>query len=178
MADPTTTTGPPGRKLRLLSVVAPMLNEEELAEAFYERVCGALGDVPFELIVVDDGSSDRTPEILARLASNDPRLRVVTLSRPFGHQTALTAGLDHATGDAVVMIDADLQDPPEMIPELLEQWRSGSDIVYAVRSARAGESTFKVVTAKWFYRVLSKVASIELQQDSGDFRLMDRRALQ
>jgi len=178
MAEPTTTNGMPDRKLGLLSVVAPMLDEEELAEAFYTRVCAALGELPFELIVVDDGSSDCTPEILERLASNDPRLRVVTLSRPFGHQTALTAGLDHATGDAVVMIDADLQDPPELIPELLDRWRAGTDIVYAVRKTRAGESTFKLVTAKWFYRLISKVSSIELQQNSGDFRLMDRRALQ
>jgi polyisoprenyl-phosphate glycosyltransferase len=178
MADSTTTTGTRDRKLRLLSVVAPMLNEEGVAEAFYTRVCNALGDLPFELVIVDDGSSDETPAILERLASNDPRLRVVTLSRPFGHQTALTAGLDHATGDAIVMIDADLQDPPEVIPQLLEHWRRGSDVVYAVREARAGESTFKLVTAKWFYRLISKVSSIELQQDSGDFRLMDRRALQ
>jgi len=178
LSDTTTATGSTDRRLRLLSVVAPMLNEEELAEAFYSRVCGALGDLPFELIVVDDGSSDSTPEILERLASNDPRLRVVTLSRPFGHQTALTAGLDHATGDAVVMIDADLQDPPEVIPELLDRWRTGTDVVYAVRNTREGESTFKLVTAKWFYRLISKVSSIELQQNSGDFRLMDRRALQ
>ena len=178
MSDTTTATGSTDRRLRLLSVVAPMLNEEELAEAFYSRVCGALCDLPFELIVVDDGSSDSTPEILERLASNDPRLRVVTLSRPFGHQTALTAGLDHATGDAVVMIDADLQDPPEVIPELLDRWRTGTDVVYAVRNTREGESTFKLVTAKWFYRLISKVSSIELQQNSGDFRLMDRRALQ
>src|SRR5947199_10332265 len=100
MAEPTTSTGTTDRKLHLLSVVAPMLNEEELAEAFYARVCGALGDLPFELIVVDDGSSDGTPQILGRLASNDPRLRVVTLSRPFGHPTALAAGVDHATGAA------------------------------------------------------------------------------
>ena len=177
MPDTTTTNGTSVRKLRLLSVVAPMLDEEELAEAFYTRVCSALGDLPFELIVVDDGSSDSTPEILERLASNDPRLRVVTLSRPFGHQTALTAGLDHATGDAVVMIDADLQDPPEVIPELLDHWRTGTDVVYAVRNTRAGESTFKLVTAKWFYRLISKVSSIELQQNAGDFRLMDERAL-
>jgi len=178
MPDPKTTNGTPDRKLHLLSVVAPMLNEEELAEAFYTRVCNALGDVPFELIVVDDGSSDGTPGILARLASNDTRLRVVRLSRPFGRQTALTAGLDHASGDAVVMIDADLQDPPEVIPELLDHWRTGTDVVYAVRNTRAGESTFKLVTAKWFYRLISKVASIELQQNAGDFRLMDQRALQ
>ena len=177
-SDVTITNGVPLRPLRLLSVVAPMLDEEELAERFYERVCAALGSTPFELVIVDDGSTDRTPEILDRLAANDPRLRIVTLSRAFGHQTALTAGLDHATGDAVVMIDADLQDPPEVIPELLAHWQRGSDVVYAVRSARAGESRFKLVTAKWFYRLISKLSSIELQENSGDFRLMDRRALQ
>src|SRR5205823_11237695 len=177
MADPTTTNGMPDRKLGLLSVVAPMLDEEELAEAFYTRVCAALGELPFELIVVDDGSSDSTPEILERLASNDPRLRVVTLSRPFGHQTALTAGLDHATGDAVVMIDADLQDPPEVIPTLLDHWHRGADVVYAVRERREGETRFKLATARLFYGLMSRMANIDLQENSGDFRLMDRRAL-
>jgi dolichol-phosphate mannosyltransferase len=166
------------RELRLLSVVAPMLNEEDLAQTFYERVCATLEGMPFELLIVDDGSTDATPEILDRLADSDPRVRVIHLSRPFGHQTALTAGLDHATGDAVVMIDADLQDPPELIPELVAHWRRGTDVVYAVRRTRAGESTFKLVTAKWFYRLISKLSTIELQEDSGDFRLMDRRALQ
>lgn len=185
-SDATTSTRAPdpapllssARELRLLSVVAPMLDEEALAERFYERVCATLEGMPFELLIVDDGSTDATPEILARLAESDPRVRVVHLSRPFGHQTALTAGLDHATGDAVVMIDADLQDPPELIPELVAHWRRGTDVVYAVRSTRAGESTFKLVTAKWFYRLISKLSTIELQENSGDFRLMDRRALQ
>ena len=178
MADSeVTTTGADGRALQLLSVVAPMLNEEQIAEEFYARVCGALGELPFELIVVDDGSTDATPAILDRLASNDPRLRVVTLSRSFGHQTAITAGLDHARGEAVVMMDADLQDPPEVIPSLLERWRQGSDIVYAVRQTRAGESAFKLTTARWFYRLMSKLSNIELQQNAGDFRLLDRRAL-
>jgi polyisoprenyl-phosphate glycosyltransferase len=170
--------GATSRPLRLLSVVAPMLDEQELAEEFYGRVCSALGEVPFELIVVDDGSTDATPAILDRLASNDPRLRVVTLSRSFGHQTALTAGLDHARGEAVVMMDADLQDPPELIPSLLERWRDGSDIVYAVRRSRVGESAFKLTTARWFYRLMSKLSSIELQEDAGDFRLIDQRALE
>jgi dolichol-phosphate mannosyltransferase len=165
------------RSLRLLSVVAPMYNEEATAEAFYGRVCEALEGTPFELVVVDDGSSDSTPEILDRLAATDPRVRVVFLSRNFGHQTAITAGLDHARGDAVVMIDADLQDPPEVIPTLVERWRAGSDVVYAVRASRAGETRFKVVTARWFYRLMSKLSNIELAHDAGDFRLMDRRAL-
>jgi dolichol-phosphate mannosyltransferase len=164
--------------LRLLSVVAPMLDEEQLAEEFYSRVCSSLGELPFELIVVDDGSTDGTPAILERLASTDPRLRVVTLSRSFGHQTALTAGLDHARGDAVVMMDADLQDPPEVIPSLLERWRDGSDVVYAVRNSRVGESAFKLTTARLFYRLISRLSSIELQENAGDFRLIDRGALE
>jgi glycosyltransferase involved in cell wall biosynthesis len=179
MADPDLTPNwAAGRPLRLLSVVAPMLDEEALAEQFYTRVCSALEELPFELIVVDDGSTDRTPAILERLASNDPRVRVVTLSRSFGHQTALTAGLDHARGEAVVMMDADLQDPPEVIPSLLERWRDGSDVVYAVRNSREGESAFKLTTARWFYRLMSKLSSIELQENAGDFRLIDRRALE
>jgi polyisoprenyl-phosphate glycosyltransferase len=166
-----------GRELKLLSVVTPMFNEEATAEAFYERVWTALVDIPFELVVVDDGSSDSTPQILDRLAANDPRLRVVYLSRNFGHQTAITAGLDHATGDAVVMIDADLQDPPEMIGTLVDHWRQGADVVYAVRERREGETRFKLATARLFYRLMSRLTAIELQENSGDFRLMDRRAL-
>jgi dolichol-phosphate mannosyltransferase len=154
-----------------------MYNEEATAEIFYERVCTALEGLPFELVVVDDGSTDRTPQILDRLAASDPRVRVVYLSRNFGHQTALTAGLDHARGDAVAMIDADLQDPPEVILELLEQWSRGVDVVYAVRSSRQGETRFKIVTARWFYRLMSKLSDVPLAHDSGDFRLMGRRAL-
>jgi len=165
------------RSLKLLSVVAPMYNEEGTVEAFYQRVRDALEGIEFELVVVDDGSTDATTSILARLADDDPRVRVIELSRNFGHQTAITAGLDHASGDAVVMIDADLQDPPEVIPTLLERWHAGADIVYAVREARVGETRFKLATARWFYRLMSKLANIELQEDAGDFRLLDRRAL-
>jgi polyisoprenyl-phosphate glycosyltransferase len=168
---------PEERELTLLSVVAPMFDEEATAEAFYERTSAALQGIPFELVLVDDGSRDGTGEILDRLAAADPRVRVVFLSRNFGHQTAITAGLDHALGDAVVMLDADLQDPPEVIPKLIEQWRAGADVVYAVRSARAGETRFKLVTARWFYRLMNRLSPIELQEDSGDFRLMSRRAL-
>src|SRR5206468_2023855 len=120
------------RRLELLSVVAPVYNEEATLEEFYTQVCGALEGVPFELVLVDDGSGDGSPAALARLASHDPRVRVVTLSRNFGHQTALTAGLDHASGDAVVMMDGDLQDPPDLIPTMLDHWRTGCDVVYAV----------------------------------------------
>lgn len=166
------------RSLDLLSVVAPMHNEEETVDAFYERVRTALDGLgPFELVIVDDGSSDRTPELLDRLASSDPRVAVIHLSRSFGHQAALTAGLEHARGDAVAMIDGDLQDPPELIADMLERWRDGADVVYAVRSERAGETRMKLATANWFYRLFARVAQVDLEKNSGDFRLLDRRAL-
>src|SRR5437868_7247286 len=147
------------RSLKLLSVVAPMYNEEGTVEVFYQRVCAALEGLEFELVVVDDGSTDATTSILARLADDDPRVRVIELSRNFGHQTAITAGLDHASGDAVVMIDADLQDPPEVIATMLDSWRDGVDVVYAARTEREGETRFKLATATLFYRVLSRIAS-------------------
>jgi polyisoprenyl-phosphate glycosyltransferase len=165
------------RRLQLLSVVAPVYNEEATLEPFYSRVCTALEGLRFELVLVDDGSSDRTAAILSELASNDPRVHVVFLSRNFGHQTALTAGLDHAHGDAVVMLDADLQDPPELIPRMLDHWRAGCDVVYAVRQQRDGESRFKLATARWFYRLFDKLAQVELVHNSGDYRLLDRRPL-
>jgi glycosyltransferase involved in cell wall biosynthesis len=165
------------RHLGLLSIVAPMLDEEGTARAFCERVRSALDGLPWELVVVDDGSQDETPRILAELACADERIKVVTLSRNFGHQTAITAGLDHAAGDVVVMIDSDLQDPPELVPTMLEHWRAGSDVVYAMRTDRSGESRFKLATASWFYRIMSKVSDVPLAQNSGDFRLLDRRAL-
>ncbi len=170
--------GPPnGRSLRLLSVVAPVYNEEATIEQFYGRICSALQGLRFELVLVDDGSTDGSERELAKLASNDPRVRVVQLSRNFGHQTALTAGLDHARGDAVVMLDADLQDPPELIPTMLEHWQAGCDVIYAVREQRDGESRFKLSTARWFYALFDRLAQVDLEHNSGDFRMLDRRAL-
>jgi glycosyltransferase involved in cell wall biosynthesis len=165
------------RELELLSVVAPVFNEEALIHEFHGRVSRALEGLPFELVLVDDGSADATPHALEQIAADDPRVRVVYLSRNFGHQTALTAGLDHARGDAVVMLDADLQDPPELIPTMLDHWRAGCDVVYAVREQRDGESRFKLTTARWFYALFDKLAQVELQHNSGDFRLLDRRPL-
>ena len=165
------------RSLGLLSVVAPVFNEETTIEDFYARVRVALEGVEFELLLVDDGSTDLTPALLDELASSDPRVRVLTLSRNFGHQVALTAGLDHARGDAVVMIDADLQDPPEVVPDMLVHWRTGSDVVYAVRQTRAGETRLKLASASWFYRLFTRLTGLGLEQNSGDFRLLDRRAL-
>ncbi len=166
-----------GPDLALLSVVAPVFNEEESVDEFIRRVSTALAGTPYELILVDDGSKDRTPEILAGLAANDPRLRVVTLSRNFGHQAALTAGLDHARGDATVMIDSDLQDPPEVIPRMVEAWRGGAEVVFAVREERPGETRFKLTTARWFYRLFNRLTRIDLPPQAGDFRLLDRSAL-
>jgi polyisoprenyl-phosphate glycosyltransferase len=165
------------RELSLLSVVAPMHCEEQTVSAFYTRVTTALGALPFELIVVDDGSTDTTPDLLTGLAASDERVKIITLSRSFGHQAALSAGLDHASGDAIVMLDGDLQDPPEVIHELLERWREGSDVVYAVRTERPGETHGKVATARWFYALFSKLAQVGELRNAGDFRLMDRRAL-
>jgi polyisoprenyl-phosphate glycosyltransferase len=165
------------RKLSLLSVVAPVLNEEEIVETFYRRVRDAIPEVEFELVLVDDGSKDATPRILDELASQDSRVHVVHLSRNFGYQAAVTAGLDHAGGDAVVTIDADLQDPPELIPELLQRWREGSDVVYAVRTARKGEGRMKLATARWFSNLFRRLAELQVPENVGDFRLLDRRAL-
>jgi len=168
---------PTERDLSLLSVVTPVLNEEAVIGEFHDRLSAVLADVPFELVVVDDGSTDATPVLLAEIAARDPRVRVVTLSRNFGHQAALTAGLDHAVGDAVVMLDADLQDPPELIPTLVDWWCRGSDVVVAQRDSRDGESRFKLASARWFYRVIGRLAQIDLHPDAGDFRLLDRSAL-
>ncbi len=178
MASTESPTARIGRRsLGLLSVVAPVYNEEATIEEFYARACAALEGLEFELVLVDDGSSDSSPTLLDRIAESDPRVSVVFLSRNFGHQTALTAGLDHARGDAVVMLDADLQDPPELIPRMLDHWRSGCDVIYAVREEREGESRFKLSTAKWFYKLFDKLAQVELQHNSGDYRLLDRQAL-
>jgi polyisoprenyl-phosphate glycosyltransferase len=162
---------------RLLSVVAPMMDEEETVEPFLARVRAALDGVTFEVILVDDGSKDGTVAAMEAAAAEDARVKIVSLSRNFGHQPALTAGLDHATGDAVVMLDGDLQDPPEVIPQMLERWREGVDVVYAVRQQRLGETAFKRVTARGFYKVFRRLTRMDLAVESGDFRLMDRRAL-
>jgi glycosyltransferase involved in cell wall biosynthesis len=154
-----------------------MYNEEEVAEEFYRRTTTALASLPnFEIIAVDDGSVDATWTTLTRLAEADPRLKLVRLSRNFGHQTAITAGIDLAQGDTVTVIDSDLQDPPELIPDMIEAWRQGADIVFAVRDTRAGETAFKKSTASAFYRLLGRLARVDMPLDAGDFRLMSRRA--
>jgi dolichol-phosphate mannosyltransferase len=163
----------------LLSVIVPVFNEAAVIQAFYDRAIRALAAIPgihLELIFVDDGSSDDSHRQLATLASLDSRVRVIRLSRNFGHQVAITAGLDHAHGDCVVVIDADLQDPPEVIEQMVEQWRAGFDVVYGVRADRAGEGPLKLITANMFYRLLNAITKINIPVDVGDFRLLSRRA--
>lgn len=164
----------------IISIVLPVFNEEQTLAALHERltrVMCRMGMV-YEVIFVDDGSRDGSVELLKKLRQDDPALNVVKLSRNFGHQTAITCGLDYARGDAVVIMDADLQDPPELIPELIEKWREGYDVVYAVRESREGESLFKRVTATLFYRLIRKLSHVEIPVDTGDFRLLSRRAVE
>ena len=161
-----------------LSVVAPVYREEEGIDEFLRRCRLALDalELPsgWELILVDDGSPDKSLEHLREAATTDSRLRVVQLSRNFGHQVAITCGLDHAGGDAVVVMDSDLQDPPELISQMVEEWRGGADVVYGVRNSREGESALKVLSARAFYRLLSHLSETPMTLDAGDFRLLDR----
>lgn len=162
-----------------LSVVAPCFNEEQALPQFVARltaVCQSLG-CEYEIILVNDGSRDQTHAVALRLAQADSHLRVINFFRNFGHQAAVTAGLDLAQGDAVVLIDSDLQDPPEVIVEMLARWRDGADVAYGQRRSRAGESAFKLYSAKLFYRVLSLSTKGTIPRDTGDFRLMDRQVV-
>jgi dolichol-phosphate mannosyltransferase len=164
----------------LVSIVVPCYNEEAVLGTLHGRLISMLEGVEttsFEIIFADDGSRDRTPEILRQLQASDSRVRVVSLSRNFGHQLAVTAGLEHARGDAVVIIDADLQDPPELIPEMIARWRDGYHVVYGMRTDRPGETAFKLQTAKLFYRLINRLSKVQIPIDVGDFRLMDRRVV-
>jgi len=162
-----------------LSVVIPAMNEEENVQAMHDRLIAALEGVieRFELVWVDDGSSDSTWGLIKELAAQDPRVRGLSFSRNFGHQIAVTAGVDAALGEAVVIIDGDLQDPPEVIPEMIKKWREGFQVVYAQRRRRKGETMFKKATSAGFYRVLRRLAHIEIPVDTGDFRLIGPKAL-
>jgi polyisoprenyl-phosphate glycosyltransferase len=165
--------------LSLLSVVVPCMNEEEVLRQTTKRLVDVLesGGLRFELLFVDDGSTDKTAEILRELQESDSRIRAIRLSRNFGHQIAITAGLEHALGNAVVVIDADLQDPPEIILEFAMKWLEGYDVVFGVRAERQGESVFKLWTAKLFYRLIGRLSDTRIPLDTGDFRLMDRRVV-
>lgn len=161
------------------SLVVPAYNEEAVVSELVARLRQLMDalDADAEAILVDDGSRDRTYELMAEATAGDQRFRLVRLSRNFGHQVALTAGVDLAAGDAVVVLDADLQDPPEVVLELAKRWREGYDVVYAVREERRGETAFKRRTAAWFYRGFNRLSEVQVPVDVGDFRLVDRRAL-
>lgn len=174
-----TSLSEPVRMDRLVSIIIPAYNEEKVIEAFYQRLGAVLNGlaVQAEMLFVNDGSTDKTQAILEQLGATDPRVGQVSLSRNFGKEIAMTAGLDHARGDATIVIDADLQDPPELIPELLRHWHDGYDVVYARRISREGESWLKKVTAHGFYRLMKRVNRVTIPEDTGDFRLLSRRAI-
>ncbi len=163
----------------VISVVAPVYNEAATLPLFCERVIAALEPLrePFELVLINDGSRDGSLEVMVGLHERDPRIKVINFSRNFGHQIAITAGIDYARGAAVAVIDSDLQDPPEVIPELIAKWREGYGIVFAQRAEREGETWFKKATAAFFYRLIRRITNVNIPVDTGDFRLMDRKVV-
>ncbi|HET6746714.1 MAG TPA: glycosyltransferase family 2 protein [Candidatus Saccharimonadales bacterium] len=168
-------------KKKKISILIPAYNEEEVLRHLYERLVKLAGETDgydFEFLFVNDGSRDRTLEMIKAYSNDDARISYVNLSRNFGKEVAMIAGLDHVTGDATVIIDADLQDPPELIPQMITYWEEGYDDVYAKRRSRAGESWFKKITSEIFYRVLQKSTNIPIQRDTGDFRLLSRRCVE
>lgn len=163
---------------KLLSVIVPMYQEELVVNSCYDRIKKVLISIPdssYEILFVNDGSTDNTYNILKSIAEKDKCVKIIDFSRNFGHQAAVTAGIFNAKGDALIIIDSDMQDPPELIPQMVDKWLEGFDIVYGTRKKRAGETFFKLFTAKCFYRFLDKVSEIKIPKDTGDFRLIDRR---
>ncbi len=161
------------------SIVAPCYNEEGNLLELRRRITEIMEQTgePWELVLVNDGSVDRTGEMMRELHANDPRIHLIDFARNFGHQVAVTAGMDYAQGDAIILIDADLQDPPELILEMIQKWKEGYKVVYAVRSDRKGETWFKIWTAKFFYRLIYNITDVKIPLDTGDFRLMDRQVV-
>ena len=163
-----------------ISVVIPMYYEEKVVEECYRRVkenLAKLENYDHEIIFVNDGSKDKTLELLENIASQDANVKVISFSRNFGHQAAVTAGLQYVTGDAIVIIDADLQDPPELISDMIKLWEDGNEVIYGKRKSRKGESTFKLLSAKMFYKTLNALSDVEIPKDTGDFRLVDRKVV-
>ena len=166
--------------MKKVSVVIPMYYEEEVANECYNKVSSILKKLEnydYEIIFVNDGSKDKTLEILEDVAKKDEKTKVISFSRNFGHQAAVTAGLKEVTGDVIVIIDADLQDPPELIPDMLKLWEQGNEVIYGKRKTRKGESHFKLLTAKMFYKTLNALSDVEIPKDTGDFRLVDRKVV-
>jgi len=162
-----------------ISIVAPNFNEVETVPIFYQRIKEVMEalDEPWELVYVDDGSTDGSTDTIRELAMEDPHVKPVIFARNFGHQIAVTAGVDYAEGQVVIIIDSDLQDPPEVIPDLINKWREGYEVVYAIRSEREGESWFKLFTASLFYRLIYRITDVDIPLDTGDFRLLDRKVV-
>ena len=167
--------------MKKISVVIPMYYEEEVADICYKRVVNNLKKLSdkysYEIIFINDSSKDSTLKILKKIASNDDNVKIISFSRNFGHQAAVTAGIRNVTGDAVIIMDADLQDPPELFEGMIEKWENGYDVVYGKRKTRSGESLFKLLTARMFYNTLNKLSEIEIPKDTGDFRLVDRKVI-
>ena len=166
--------------MKKVSLVIPMYYEEEVAEECYERVVKnlkELKDYDYEIIFVNDGSKDKTLEILEEIAEKDKKVKVISFSRNFGHQAAVTCGLKYVTGDAIVIMDADLQDPPELIGDMLKKWEEGYEVIYGKRKSRQGESAFKLLTASAFYSILNKLSDVEIPKNTGDFRLVDKKVV-
>ena len=172
-------TAPIEKTKTLLSVVIPIFNEGGLLPELYSRLKNVLNQLPvfYEIIFVDDGSQDTSYSFLQSLTEKDSGVKVIRLSRNFGHQLAITAGMDYCTGDVVVIMDGDLQDPPELIPKLIEKWKEGFDVVYAVRKKRKGERFLKLITAFFYYRIFRWITKVQIPADTGDFRLISQRAL-
>lgn len=166
--------------MKKISIVIPMYYEEEVAQECYDRtenVLKTLTEYEYEILFVNDGSKDNTLNILEDIASKNKKVKVISLSRNFGHQAAVTAGLKYTTGDAVVIMDADMQDPPETIVEMVELWKKGNEVIYAKRKTRAGETKFKLLTANLFYKILNGLSDVEIPKNTGDFRLADRKVI-
>jgi dolichol-phosphate mannosyltransferase len=166
--------------MKKISVIVPMYYEEKVVEECYRRLVENLKKIEnyeYEIITVNDGSKDKTLELLEKIAEKDKNLKIISFSRNFGHQAAVTAGLKEVSGDAIVIIDADLQDPPELIPEMIKLWEEGNEVIYGKRKSREGESHFKLLTAKMFYKTLNLLSDVEIPKDTGDFRLVDRKVV-
>lgn len=166
--------------MKKISVVIPIYNEEEVLNTSYSRikkVLEGLNQYDYEIIAIDDGSQDKSLEMLQQITNENQKVKVLSFARNFGHQAAVTAGLKYITGDAIVIIDADLQDPPELLPEMITLWEQGNEVIYGKRKVRKGESAFKLLTAKMFYSTLNALSDVEIPKDTGDFRLVDRKVV-
>ena len=163
-----------------ISLVVPMYYEEKVVQECYKRLTEVLSKIEkydYEIIFINDGSKDKTLELLEEIAKKDFNVKILSFTRNFGHQAAVTAGLKYVSGDAIVIMDADLQDPPELIPDMLKYWEQGNQVIYGKRKSRKGESTFKLLTAKMFYKTLNALSDVEIPKDTGDFRLVDREVV-